>query len=157
VAIVETIDKALCMSLDGTERDRKIFMNLLKDLHNNYKVFTEANFIDGFSSVLKNIDEYVIDIPLAYKFMGGFLSFAITNDLIYSVNNLLTPFIESRVATKVAIEVLLAIYNEKGLETAQSWGERIDLNSLLTTEDRTGNQYETILNKTPNLRVILSL
>jgi len=148
----------LYMGLAGKERERKILMKLLKDLNDTYKVFTTANFEEGFTEILKNIEEYKLDFPTAYKTMGGFMSFMITNYLLTfaTVNNLLTQFIESGEAAKVVIETLIAISNEKGLETAQTWATNIKAESFITPEFRKDIYFKRIMNTTPSLQAILS-
>jgi len=82
----------------------------------------------------------------------------ITNYLltIATVNNLLTPFIESGEAAKVIIETLIAIYKEKGLETAQSWATNIRAESFITPQFRNDMYFKKAMNTTPSLQSILS-
>jgi len=158
MALVETVRKAVQMGLEGTDRERNILMKLLKEFNDTYKVFSTVNFEDGFSEILKSIEEYSLDSPLVYSHMGRFMSFMITNYLLTfaTVNNLLTPFIESGEAAKVIIETLTAIYKEKGLETAQSWATNIKAESFITPQFLNDTYFKKAMNTTPSLRSIFS-
>jgi len=73
VAIASTIDKK------DAERDlvSKLFVSLSQE-----KVLAEEHFIKGFQAVLENADDLEIDVPLAPKLIGKFVSRAIQDTLL---------------------------------------------------------------------------
>jgi len=121
----EAVRKMVCMALERKDRDRRLFLNLLRGLSLDLKLLSSKDFLEGFSRVVDMVEEIVVDVPFSFKYFAHFLAFAITSEVVPadSVWELLLAH-ESKVSTgsaaKIAAEVLLAIAIEKGLLGAQS-------------------------------------
>jgi len=126
-----TIYKLILFAVEGKDRDRRIFLDLLQQFYKS-NIFTPQHFLSGFTLVLDKVDDLVLDSPHAHKYISPFLAFGLMSKSIepQSFVTLLSPLLVTSAAT-IAAETLLAIQDVKGLEEAKSFASQLDFTQFL--------------------------
>eukprot|EP01125_Pyxidicula_operculata_P020373 TRINITY_DN751_c0_g4_i1.p1 TRINITY_DN751_c0_g4~~TRINITY_DN751_c0_g4_i1.p1 ORF type:complete len:1320 (+),score=358.64 TRINITY_DN751_c0_g4_i1:89-4048(+) len=131
---VLTIRRIVKLSINGKERDKKLFMSLLSGLFHEFKILQKSDFTQGFKRVMEEIEDIVLDLPFAYRPYAQMLSFTVTSNLIEEseLKQIFEVETETDIKGKVLLELFVSLSKEKDVSSLSSIAQSINAKVIFT-------------------------